>query len=177
MIWSFGCILWWRIVSLLKPKFIYIHCWWILEWPNHEMSLHGSASIVNLVNDYILVSLDLIYMLVSDYMMDCTLIWLNAILNKVVIKVIFGYNLKCMTDTYSQNGICFLYVRVWYHWALRWKWMNIYMAMSKLYWLLINNDLMISFDFSRLRNIIVDIRRWLNPCLMSTRYRKWRNNR
>ena len=177
MIWSFGYTQWWWIVNLLRLKFIYIHCWWIMKWPNHEMSLHGSASKVNLVNDYIIASLDLRYMLVFNGMIGYTLIWLNAILKKVVIKAIIGCNLKYMTDAYSQTGICFLYVRVWYHWAPRWKWTDIYMAMSKLYWLLINNDLMISFDFSRLRNIIVDIRRWLNPCLMSTRYRKWRDDR
>ena len=135
------------LVNLLRPKFICIHCWWILEWPNHEMSLHRSASIVNLVNDYILVSFDLRYMLVSDFMIGYTLIWLNVILNKVVIKAIIGYNLKCMRDTYSQNEIFFLYVRVWYHWAPRWKWMDNYMVVSKLYWQLINDNLVISFDF------------------------------
>ena len=83
------------------------------------MSLHGSASIVNLVNDYILVSLDLRYMLVSDCMIGHALIWLNAILNKVVIKTIIGYDLEYMMDTYSQNGIYFLYVRERYHWAPR----------------------------------------------------------
>ena len=69
------------------------------------MSLHGLASIVNLVNDYILVSLDLRCMLDSDGMIGYNLIWLNAIPNKVVIKAIIGYDLKYMMNAYNQDGI------------------------------------------------------------------------
>ena len=122
----------WRYGSIIELRQMWA-CWWFI-YQTHMLFIVMNIGLTQPTSIHCMdrcqkwisqMVMSLILRLEMQVGLACvefhSLIWLNAVLNKVVIKTIFRSDMKRLNDTCSQNWICSSTCHgVRYYWAPRW---------------------------------------------------------